>query len=76
MRWTGRSKIRNSEIEEATSIAIDVGNNEFKGDIFVDLSLHSKPDAEHCIPRCMIDTKINLIFVVNSMDESKTIKKG
>ena len=53
---------------EAADVKVIVGHITYERELFVDLSIRSKPNKEHCIPPCIIDTDSGLLPIVNLSD--------
>lgn len=53
---------------EIADIKVIVKDFDYKGDIFIDLSLRGKENQEHCIPRCIINISVGVLPVVNLSD--------
>ena len=55
---------------------IQVNSKDYEGDLFVELSIRSEENAEHCIPRCIMNTTVGLLPVVNLSDNELKIREG
>lgn len=60
---------------EAADIKVIIKDNIYKGDVYVELSVRGKEGQEHCIPRCVMNTSVGLLPVVNLADHPLEIKK-
>lgn len=61
---------------EAADVKVKFGNYNYEGDLFIDLSIRSKPNEEHCIPRCILNTAVGVLPVVNLSDFPLIIKES
>lgn len=49
--------------------------NDYSGDLYVELSVRSEEGREYCIPRCVIDANSAVLPIINLSDQSLTIRK-
>lgn len=60
---------------EAANVKVTEKDNDYAGDLFVDLSLRAEENADHCIPGCIMSTNSRLLPVINLADHALKIKE-